>query len=87
MAAALVAVPAGAALVAGAAGAASAEAVPVAAASVAAPAAAANRSHDRAGRLVGFGRAEQVELHPRDVVPAAVFPFDAPIQPDVSKPE
>lgn len=54
-------------------------AVPAGASSVAVPAGAANRSHDRAGRLVGIDGATQVELHPRDVVPAAALPLDASI--------
>jgi hypothetical protein len=34
---------------------------------------------DWARRFIMVGRAEQIELHPRDVVPAVVFPFDAPV--------
>lgn len=29
----------------------------------------------------------QIELHPCDVVPAAVFPFDAPVEAGIPKPE
>jgi hypothetical protein len=36
-------------------------------------------SDDWAGRPILVGGAEQIELHPCDIVPAAVFPFDAPV--------
>ena len=37
------------------------------------------RSGNRAGRFILIGSAEQIELHPRDVVPAVVLPFDAAV--------
>ena len=36
-------------------------------------------SDDWAGRAILIGIAQQIELHPCDVVPAAVLPFDAPV--------
>jgi hypothetical protein len=35
------------------------------------------RSNNRARRLVLIGCVDQIELHPRNVVPAVVLPFDA----------
>ena len=34
-----------------------------------------------------FGGAEQIELHPRNAVPASVFPTDAPVAASLLKPE
>jgi|GEM_PF-4739004 hypothetical protein len=36
-------------------------------------------SDDWDRRSILVGRGEQIELHPCDVVPAVVFPFDAPV--------
>jgi len=47
----------------------------------------AHRSDDRAGRSVLFGAAQQIKLHPCDVMPAVVFPFDAPVQASVLEPK
>jgi hypothetical protein len=44
-------------------------------------------SDDWVGRSILVDRAEQIELHPCDIVPAVLFPFDAPVQAGVLKSE